>query len=302
MKSRPGIPPGPPGPDHVLPVTQPDELMRFLLAKLPQKNRNNIKTLLRDKQVLVEGQVVTQFNHPLLPGQTVHIRRTKIPKEKHYQGISIVFEDQHLVVINKHAGILSISTDNERNQAPTAYQLLSQHVKREDPQHKIFVVHRLDRETSGLMMFAKTERVQQLLQTHWHTTVIERTYLAIIEGSLPEPEGTVTSYLRESKAHIVYSSQDPESGQLAITHYQTLRTRNGYSLLKVNLETGRKNQVRVHMQDLQHSLIGDKKYGSKVDPIGRLGLHAWVLAFVHPVTGERLHFETPAPARFNTLV
>jgi 23S rRNA pseudouridine1911/1915/1917 synthase len=100
----------------------------------------------------------------------------------------------------------------------------------------------------------------------------------------------------------VYSSQDPESGQLAITHYQTLRTRNGYSLLKVNLETGRKNQVRVHMQDLQHSLIGDKKYGSKVDPIGRLGLHAWVLAFVHPVTGERLHFETPAPARFNTLV
>jgi 23S rRNA pseudouridine1911/1915/1917 synthase len=284
--------------DLLFQVTENTELMVFLIAKMPHKSRVNIKTILRDKQVLVDGRATTQFNHPLIPGQEVTIKTLKAYQEKPYKGLSIIFEDQHLIVINKDEGMLSISTDKEKEL--TAYSILSNHVKKTNPANRIFVVHRLDRETSGLMMYAKSEKVQKLLQESWHATK-ERIYLAVTEGKLPQSDGTVESYLVESKAFIVYSSQNPNNGQKAITHYQTLKSNNNYSLVKVTLETGRKNQVRVHMQDLGHPVIGDAKYGSKVNPIKRLGLHAWVLTFVHPVTKESLHFETPIPKKFTGL-
>jgi 23S rRNA pseudouridine1911/1915/1917 synthase len=288
--------PAPPKPDLVLDVREPAELMPFLLAQLPHKNRNNVKTLLRDRQVWIEGRAVSQFNHPLQPGQQVTIRGTKLPPERQYRGLRIVFEDEHLIVIEKEAGLLTIATDKEKQR--TAYRTLSDHVKEDDLEARIFIVHRLDRETSGLMVFAKSERVQGLMQETWGPTTKERTYLALTQGRVEPPAGTVESYLRESKALIVYSSPKPNGGQHAITHYETLRANRDFSLLKVNLETGRKNQVRVHLQDLGHPLVGDKKYGSTVDPLGRLGLHAWVLAFQHPITGEALRFETAIPGRF----
>lgn len=273
--------------------------MIFLLENLKGKNRNNIKTLLRDKQIMVDGKIVTQFNHPLEPGQQVEVTRHKIAEEKDYRGISIVYEDHDLIVIDKHAGILSISDGKEGQQ--TAYSMLSSHVKSIDPKNKIFVVHRLDRETSGLMMFAQSEFIQKSLQESWHDTVTERTYLAIVEGALEKSEGVITSYLQENKAFIVYSSQNPSRGQRAVTHYKVIKSAKNYSLLKVDLETGQKNQIRVHMQDIGHPIIGDKKYGSTVNPIGRMGLHAWVLAFRHPVTGENLRFETAVPRKFLRL-
>ncbi len=286
-------------PSTVFKVTESTELLKFLLAEIPHKGRNKIKTLLRDGQVLVDGQTVTLHNHPLEPRQKVEIRRSKTTEEKQYRGISIVFEDEDLVVIDKHAGVLSIATKKEKKQ--TAFSLLSNHVKRKNPANKIFVVHRLDRDTSGLMMFAKSERIKRILQDTWHTTVTERTYIAVTEGPVEEPEGVITSYLKESKALIVYSSQNPNDGRKAATHYQTIKSNKKYSLLKVNLETGRKHQVRVHMQDLGHSIVGDKKYGSTIDPIGRLALHSSVLAFTHPITGEHLHFETPTPRKLLKL-
>lgn len=284
----------------ILKVTESTELLKFLLAEGPKKSRNNIKTFLKDRQVLVDGQVVTQHNHQLKPKQKVEIRWDKFPEEKDYRGISIVFEDKDLIVIDKHAGVLSVATSNERTQ--TAYNLLSRHVKKQDPANKIFVVHRLDRETSGLMMFAKREKIKRILQDTWQTTIKERTYIAIIEGAVKEPEGVVTSYLKESKALIVYSSQNPHNGRKAVTHYQTIKSTKKYSLLKVNLETGRKHQVRVHMKDLGHSIVGDKKYGSTINPIGRLALHASVLAFTHPTTKQPLHFETPVPRKLSKLL
>lgn len=280
----------------ILTVGEKAELMQFLLASLPHKSRNNIKSLLANKQVIVEGKWIRQFNHLVEPGHTVEIRWNRVAEEKKYRGLKIIFEDDHLIVIDKEAGILSIATDSQKT--GTAYNLLSSHVKSRDRDNKIFVIHRLDRDTSGLMMFAKSEKVQKLMQSTWNDTISERTYLALVEGVPVKPDGTITSYLTESKALIVYSSQNPKHGQKAITHYQTLKTGNAFSLLKVNLETGRKNQVRVHMQYLGHPVAGDKKYGAKTNPIGRLGLHAWVLSFIHPITKETMRFETSIPGKF----
>ncbi|MDR6194304.1 RluA family pseudouridine synthase [Siphonobacter sp. SORGH_AS_0500] len=282
-------------------VTEPAELMTFLLQKFPSKNRNNIKSLLRDKQVLVNDKITFQFNHPLEVNDAVRVRWTKAPAEKQYEGIKIVFEDEHLIVIEKEEGILSMATEKEKRK--TAYSLLSEHVKKQNPKNKIFIIHRLDRETSGLMMFAKSETVQKKMQESWQSTTKERVYLAVINGSPKKTEDTITSYLVESeKSMMVYSTQNAERGQKAVTHYETVQQNRYFSMLKVSLETGRKNQVRVHLQSIGHPIVGDKKYGSNSNPINRLALHAWVLAFQHPITKEQMHFETAIPTKFASLM
>ncbi|PQA58822.1 RluA family pseudouridine synthase [Siphonobacter curvatus] len=282
-------------------VAEPAELMTFLLKQFPSKNRNNIKSLLRDKQVLVDGKVTFQYNYVLQKGQEVKIRWAKAPEERKYDGLKIVFEDEHLIVIEKEAGLLSMATEKEKRR--TAYHLLSEHVKAQKPGNKIFIIHRLDRETSGLMMFAKSEAVQKKVQESWQSTTKERIYLALVAGVLRQPAGVINTNLVESeKSMMVYVTQNPERGQTAVTHYETLQKNARFSLLKVQLETGRKNQIRVHLQSIGHPIVGDKKYESRHDPINRLGLHAWVLAFQHPVTGEQLRFETAIPRKFLEVV
>jgi 23S rRNA pseudouridine1911/1915/1917 synthase len=286
--------------DTKLPVSEPAQLMAFLIAQLPHKNRSNIKSLLSNKQVLIDGKVFTQFNHPLQPGQIVTVAANRVPEVAQYRGLTILYEDPAIIVIHKHAGLLSMATNKERDR--TAYGILSEYVKKINPQHKIFIIHRLDRETSGVMMFARSEHVQRQMQESWNATTKQRTYVALVEG-IPEPQkGTITSYLHESKALIVYSSQNPDNGQLSITNYSVLKSGNGFSLLELELETGRKNQIRVHMQDIEHPIVGDTKYGAKTNPIGRLGLHAEVLAFEHPTTGESMRFDAPVPKIFLTAV
>lgn len=280
-------------------VKQEAELMKFLVENLPHKNRNNIKTMLKKRQVIVNGTAISQFNHVLKPGNVVELSRRPADSALKMPGVVIVHEDEQVIVVNKNAGLLTIATDKEKRD--TVYSMLSSYVKVQGRNNKIFIVHRLDRETSGLMLFAKSKEVKDLLQETWTETVGERTYLAVIDGQLDPPEGTHSSYLFESKAFIVYSSQDPERGQHAVTNYSTLKSNDEFSLLKVNLETGRKNQIRVHMKDLGHPIIGDKKYGSTSNPIRRLGLHAWVLAFTHPTTGKKFRFETSIPGSFLKL-
>lgn len=277
-------------------VSEESELMKFLFGQMPHKNRDNIKSLLRDKQVLVDGEPVSQYNHPLHPGQVVTITRNKIGPARTYHGISIVYEDNYLVVIDKHSGILSVATDDKEKH--TAYSLLYDHVKKNNPDGMIFIVHRLDRETSGLMVFAKSAKVQKLMQKSWNDIILERTYIALAEGDVVPPEGEISSYLRESKNMVVYSSQVPGSGQWAVTKYETLRSARGFTLLKMSLRTGRKNQIRVHLRDIGFPVTGDKKYGAVHNPIGRMGLHAQVLAFRHPVTLKEMRFETVIPRKF----
>lgn len=282
--------------DTQLTVSEPAELMAFLIEKLPHKNRNNIKSLLKNRQVLIEGRVYTQFNHPLKPGQTVTVAGARAAEATQYRGLTILYEDPHLIIINKHAGLLSMATNKERDR--TAYGMLSDYVKKENPKNKIYIVHRLDRETSGVMVFAKSEKVQRLMQESWNATTKQRTYVALVEGVPNPPQGTITSYLKESKALIVYSSQNPEHGQFSLTNYKVLKANEHFALVHLELETGRKNQIRVHMQDLKHPVVGDEKYGATSDPIGRLGLHAEVLAFEHPITDESMRFEAPIPKIF----
>lgn len=276
-------------------VTEPDELLNFLLQHL-KSGRNAVKSILGRGQVSVDQTVVTKFNHPLTPGQVVSISKEGAVAAPTMSGLTILHEDDDIIVIRKDAGLLSIAAD--RSDEITAYRQLTEHVRRTDSRNRIFVVHRLDRDTSGVMMFAKSEEVKQNLQDNWKDKVQERVYVALVEGQVAKPVGTISSWLKESKTLKMYSSPRPNDGQHAITHYKRLQSNREFSLLEVRLETGRKNQIRVHMEDLGHPIAGDKKYGSRTKTLGRLGLHARVLSFIHPTTDELMTFETDIPKQF----
>lgn len=282
-----------------LTVKKPAPLMQFLIEQLPGKSRTTVKSLLAHRQVSVGAHAITQFDYPLEPGQMVTINWGVVTEQTRLRGVKILFEDPYIVVIEKEAGMLSIATAKEK--LLTTYSILSAHVKKEDPTNRIFVVHRLDRDTSGVMMFAKSEAIQEIMQKAWQEAVIRRSYIAVVEGFVEKDEDTIRSFLKENKMLFMYSTKVPGEGDEAITHYKVLKRSEEFSLLEVELETGRKNQIRVHMKELGHSIAGDKKYGSKVNPLRRTCLHANLLAFIHPVTGEELTFETPTPHRFLTL-
>lgn len=286
--------------DISLEVTAQATLMPFLISTLADRSRDNIKSLLRNRQILVNGEPVTQFNHELKPGDTILVSSNRQTGGLMARNMRLVYEDEHLIVIDKNAGILSIASDHEKYL--TAYNILSTYVKSQKPSNRIFIVHRLDRDTSGLMMFARTEKVQSLLQRDWKRNVTARTYVALVEGELTEREGVIKSYIYESKALVMHSTRDPKKGDLAVTRFRLLKSGKEYSLVEITLETGKKNQIRLHMQEKGHSIAGDKKYGAQTSPIGRLGLHASLLAFIHPVTGKEMRFESKVPAKFRRMV
>lgn len=284
-----------------LQVSQPAELMHFLLEKLPDQGRNNIKSLLTHRQVIVGDQVVTQHNYPLQPGQEVHINWNLVRDEAKGKAkeLKIIYEDNELIVIDKPAGLLSMASDSEKQN--TAYHQLTDYVRLNNPNQRIFIVHRLDRDTSGVMLFAKNEAVKRTLQDNWKEVVSDRAYIAVVEGQVKKKSGTIKSWLLETKTGLMYSSSTPGDGLEAITHYRLLKAGDKYSLLEVRLETGRKNQIRVHMKDIEHPIAGDKKYGATTNPCGRLGLHAHLLSFHHPISKELLRFETEVPKAFSRL-
>lgn len=285
--------------DKTFIVIEARPLLEFLLEQFPKKGRNKVKAMLTRRQVSVDDLVATRHDHPLEAGQRVVVRDAAGAAGDLLHGVRILFEDSDLIVIDKPAGLLSIASEGEKER--TAYRVLTDYVRRSDSRQRIFVVHRLDRETSGAMMFAKREAVQQALQNRWKDAVTERSYLAVVQGRLSQPEGTITSWLKESKTLTMMSSGRPGDGLKAVTHYRVLRAESEFSLLEVRLDTGRKNQIRVHMQSLGHSVVGDRRYGSTKDPLGRLGLHARVLSFRHPITDEILRFETEIPPSFRRL-
>nr|WP_245583072.1 RluA family pseudouridine synthase [Paenibacillus daejeonensis] len=273
------------------------ELLPFLIERYARLSRNSVKSLLTRKQVAVDGRIVSIHNHPLEPGQVVTVGERE-PETAPLAGMSILHEDEDIIVIHKDAGLLSIATDKEDQL--TAYRQLTAYVRRTDPRQRIFIVHRLDRDTSGVMMFARSEQIQQQLQNEWQEAVVERSYVALVEGRVRRAAGRIESWLKESKTLRMYASERQGDGQHAITHYKVMETSRTHSLLEVTLETGRKNQIRVHMEEIGHPVVGDKKYGSTSNIIGRLGLHARILVFRHPRSGELLRFETPIPKAFLT--
>lgn len=272
-----------------------DELLQFLFDKMSHKSRNAVKSVLGRGQVVVNGKPQTQFNFPLTVGDVVKVHTRVASDEVQLTGMRILFEDAHIIVIEKDAGLLTIASSNEREM--TAYRQLMDYVKSIQEKNRIFIVHRLDRDTSGVMLFAKSKEMQQTLQNNWHEIVPKRAYVALVEGAVRK-DGTITNWLKENKAFVMYSSRRPNDGQKATTHYKVLKKNKANSLLEVHLETGRKNQIRVHMQDLGHPIVGDRKYGAVTKPIGRLGLHAHKIAFTHPVTKKFLTFESKIPVSF----
>lgn len=281
-------------------VTEPMELMNFLSVKMPQASRTKLKTLLRKRVIFVDNVITTQYNFPLKPGMKVQISHNKSTKIFHNRLLKIVYEDAYLIVVEKMPGLLSVNT--ERQKERTAYTILNEYVKRSRKQNRVYIVHRLDRDTSGLMMFAKDEKTQHTLRDNWHDIVSDRRYVAVVTGEMKNDGGTVKSWITD-RTFYVHSSPVDDGGKESVTHYRVIKRGNGYSLIELVLETGRKNQIRVHMQDLGHPVVGDGRYGlTDVNPIGRLALHAFRLCFYHPVTGESMRFETPYPTDFKRLL
>ena len=275
-------------------------LLDFLLETLTSKSRNNIKQLLKNHQILVNGAPVTQFDFELIAKDIVSISPYPVKKNgKRISKLPILFEDDELLVINKPSGLLSIADDKDKEH--TAYRYMMDYVREENPKNRIFVVHRIDKETSGVMIFTKTNELKEALQDKWNQLVKLREYIAIVEGHFEVKEGTRISNLLQSKTNLMYSTKNPKEGLKAITHYWVLNEIEEYSLMRVHIDTGRKNQIRVHMKDLGHNVVGDDKYGSTLDPIHRLGLHARILEFDHPSKDKHYKFIADVPKEFLNL-
>ena len=280
-------------------VTKECELLEFLLETFKSQSRNSVKSLLSSHRVSVDGAPVSQFNFKLYPEDTIIISNSPI-KKKTRSKLPIIYEDDDLIVINKPSGLLSIASDNEKSS--TAYRMLSDYVQQKDKHNRVFVVHRLDEDTSGVFMIAKNVQIQQALQEHWNDIVKKRGYYAIVEGIMEKKSDTIKTYLKKNSQNLMYSSKKAGDGQLAITHYKVIKENKKYSLLDVNIDTGRKNQIRVHLGEKGHYIIGDDKYGKPANPIKRLGLHAYELDFIHPFTGKLVKFTVPMPKEFSLLM
>lgn len=279
-------------------VKEENTLLPFLFQLLNEQSKSSVKALLARGQISVNGKLTAQFDTPLKPGDEVLVSYERGKVEFSNPLLSIVWEDDELIVVNKKEGLLSVSS--ERVKERTAYHLLSDYVKKSDPANKIFVLHRLDRDTSGLMMFAKNMRMQKELQSNWNSAITARSYVAVVEGRPEKDSDLLISNLTENSRMQVYVTAEGE-GKEAITRYRTLSSNGHYTLLELDLETGRKNQIRAQMQSIGNSIAGDDKYGAETDPAGRLMLHARRLFFIHPATGEEMRFETRIPTTFTSL-
>lgn len=271
-------------------------LFEYLLENIKNKSKNNIKSLLINKCVSVNNIIITNHNFKLRKKDKIVVYNKQI-RNKFYN-INIIYEDKNTIVVDKPSSLLSIGTDKEKN--ITAYKLVMDYLKQKNKNNKIFVVHRLDKDTSGVLMFAKNENVKNLYQDNWNELVKKREYLGIIEGTVKDKTGTIKNYLKEDNFNKVYVS-DNKNGKLAITNYKLLKTNNKFSLLEININTGRKNQIRVHMSETLKPIVGDKKYGSKINPIKRLGLHAYMLKVIDPLDKKEKEFVSPIPIEFINL-
>ena len=272
-------------------VKENEILIEFLKKMFSNLSKNSVKSLLHNEKVFVNGNMTTKYNYELNVGDTVEIR------EKVAKNIDIIYEDKDIIVINKPSGLLTVATEKEKNK--TAYHLVMEYLKKKNKNNRIFIIHRLDKDTSGIIMFAKNERAKHLYQDNWNDIVKKRCYYAVIDGKMQKKEGTIKSYLKEN-GNMVYSVKD-RSGKLAITEYKVLKERKNISLLDINLKTGRKNQIRVHMKENKTPILGDLKYGEKSKLINRLALHAYKLELINPVTKKLLIFEASMPNEIKTL-
>ena len=279
-------------------VQREQPLLDFLLENVKQ-TKTKIKLTLQGQGIKVNGKTVTQFDYPLLPGMKVAVSKTKRNQQQFKSRyVKIVYEDRWLIVVEKAVGILSMAAGHSTLNVKA---VLDDYFKKSRQKCTAHVVHRLDRDTSGLMVYAKDMETEQILEHNWHQIVYDRRYVALLSGEMEQDEGTIANWLKDNKAYVTYSSPVDNGGKYAVTHFYVLDRTPDLSLVEFKLETGRKNQIRVHAADMGHPVCGDSKYGDGSDPLHRLCLHAFLLCFNHPVTGESMEFETPIPAQFRHL-
>lgn len=295
-------------------VEMPSELMPFLLSKLGGMTRTSVKQLLSQRRVTVNAGIQTRHDTLLKPGDIINILQGRGNVELRHPKLRIIYEDDALIVVEKKNGLLTVPY-NPKSSEMTAYSILKDYVHKQSNRNTVHVVHRLDRETSGVLVFAKSPELQEYIRTYWKQLVTKRTYVALVEGTLEKKEGTITSWLTEDQqTAMVYSSEKDNGGQKAITHYKVLKESElspveedlstAYSLVELNLDTGRTNQIRVHMQSIGHPVVGDRKYGhgNEYSPVDRLCLHARTLEFIHPMTEKKVRFEAAMPKEFTHVL
>ena len=275
-------------------VQEPFPLLEWLLAHL-HESKSKIKATLKDGGIKVNGKIVTQFDYPLTEGMKISVSKSKRNDMFKSRYVKIVYEDRHLLVIEKNIGILSMAGGHS---SLTVKAVLDNYLHKSRQNCTAHVVHRLDRDTSGLMIYAKDIQTEQLLEHDWHNVVYDRRYVAVVSGEVENDEGTIANWLKDNRAYITFSSPVDNGGKYAVTHFRVLKRSPYHSLVEYRLETGRKNQIRVHSADMGHPVCGDTKYGNGDDPCGRLCLHAYVLCFYHPITHERMEFDAPIPPAF----
>ena len=276
-------------------VVENVQLLPFIMERMYGISRNKAKALIVNRVVLVDNTITTFPLSELRPGQVVQIDRSKHKMSFHSNDIDIVYEDPYLLVVDKRAGLLSMSNNTRQE---TVQTVLNRYLEKGGGRNTSHLVHRLDRDTSGLMLYAKDVQTQQSFVQGWQELVTDRRYVALVSGEMENERGTIRSWLTEDKHFVTHSSPVDNGGKYAVTHYNVLAKSNGYSLVELELETGRKNQIRVHLAQLGYPIVGDRKYGSEDDSIKRLALHAYILCFQHPVTGKYLRFQTPVPLSF----
>lgn len=279
-------------------VKQASQLLAYLISVFPGMGRNSVKQLIRNRCISVNGKVVTRPDLELLEGQLVAVKKSGDGPLANLAGMVVLYEDAQIIVVDKPGGLLTVGTEKEK--INTAYSLLSNYVKTQHPKNKVFIVHRLDRDTSGVLVFARDTASRDSLQKAWHASSHVREYVALVTGKIDKPSGRIESWLKENANLQVYSSPVPDDGQHAITHYALLQQNEHHSLLKVTPETGRRNQIRVHLADIGFPIVGDRRYGKGDNPIGRLGLHASFLKFEHPATKKPITFDSKTPKTFLT--
>lgn len=259
-------------------------------------SKKTIKNYIKNKMVSVNNNIITNSSYLLKDNDKIEISYSK--KVISSYDLNILYEDEYLIAINKPCGLLSIGNDKEK--VITAYRMVSDYVKHSSNNKYIFVVHRLDQDTSGILIFCKNEKIRDKMQDNWNTIVKKRGYIAIVDGKL-SGTGTKRSYLMEDRNQFVYSSKNNQ-GKEAITHYSVIKNNNDYSLVQVFIDTGRRNQIRVHLSEMGYPIVGDKKYKCKSNPIKRLCLHANILEFIHPVSKKLVHIESNIPKDFNKVI
>ena len=285
------------GDNLVITVKENAPLLEYLINNVSE-SRSKLKATLQGRGIAVNGRMVTQFDYQLKAGDKIIISRHKKQNQFKSRYVKIVYEDRWLVVVEKDIGILSMAAGHS---SLNVKSVLDDYFLKSRQKCRAHVVHRLDRDTSGLMVYAKDIETEQILEHNWHQIVYDRRYVAVVSGEMEQNNGTIANWLKDNKAYITYSSPTDNGGKYAVTHFQVLNRTTEHSLVEYKLETGRKNQIRVHSADMGHPVCGDMKYGNGDDPLHRLCLHAYMLCFTHPVTGEPMEFSTPIPTAFRSL-